>query len=459
MFYTLVWIALAEPDTTMPRCAIIADAGSSGTRTFFMAIDGKDVIEKSYKHLKGGIAEQFMRSKNVNSIMDKLRPILAEARDDWTNKGCPGEPLISILGTAGTRLMPDYERKSMWSALADEVLGMKFRLGDFRTLTGFEEGIFALIAANHLAGAVDTHITPTKKPFPAILDMGGASTQSAGVYMKSQDKTTPLSRDDVNVHSYLGYGQNEFKTFLINQNSEAMFEENCLYPDDIEAEEKHPCYGFVKTGLFKLNKETDEKRSTYPEELSFAPRIKTVYMISGYIFAARFAQWVDPSIDLSVPVSLRAIRSWADTVCREDYDTLKSRFMIKQMKHTTPSQFEERCFHLWHMVALLEMYGFRNNNENIFFFTDNIAGKEIGWPLGAFLYQAEYGQLPDTPTTPYLLYIALALAIMAVLTLVYHQRICLWWKGKQKVCYEERPYGAKTTGYKALALNVECDYL
>lgn len=373
-------------------CAIIGDAGSSGTRIYLF--HGEDVATASHAQIKGGLAKEGVQ-KTMIGLAPLLVKTLGEYREYCDSKE---DPIIFILGTAGTRLIPEDERNKLWRDLEKAVKNVgHFKAGEFRTLSGTEEGLFALIGANFLEGALDNSLTPTAKGLVGVMDLGGASTQIA---LPHGTPSKSVSKDDFFIESYLGYGVNELKKAIIDKHGSLALDKACRYSDSSAT---HPCQEFVTKFFDSMNWECTKTRrcdGPVPKAAPLVSSINKVYMMSGYIYTMKFARWVDPTIDLSKPASINDIQGWAAKVCGQNYDALKAKYKAadpSSVAHTAESQFDERCLHIQYVLVLIRTYGFTNVDKKIFHFSDTINGKEVDWPLGAYLYQKEHGSLPDTP--------------------------------------------------------------
>ena len=186
------------------RYGVILDAGSSGTRLHI------------YRWLDASIAREGASAKLLHSL-----PVL-ETSDKWTKKTHPGvstfgespelvgpdhlQPLLDhalqyvpnhaiedtplfLLGTAGMRLLPDFQRTTLLKQICHYTRShTKFLLPDcdlhIQVIPGETEGLYGWIAANYLLGGFDSpeeHAHGKGHHTYGFLDMGGASAQIAFV--------------------------------------------------------------------------------------------------------------------------------------------------------------------------------------------------------------------------------------------------------------------------------------
>ena len=228
------------------RWGVILDAGSSGTRIHI------------YRWLKNSVA----REQGGETLLHTLPEL--ETRGSWTKKTHPGvstfgetperigpdhlAPLLKhalkeipsdalaetplfLLGTAGMRLLPEYQRKNLLSEICKYVQGeTQFSVPDcdvhIQVIPGEVEGLYGWIAANYLLGGFDS---PQENSHGkghhtyGFLDMGGASAQIAFAPNSTEAekhandlKLLRLRRIDgsaeeyrVFVTTWLGFGANE----------------------------------------------------------------------------------------------------------------------------------------------------------------------------------------------------------------------------------------------------------
>lgn len=171
-------------------CAVVCDAGSTGTRAYSFWLPAHPVSEglRDMKyHLVGKVKPGIssFAGKDVSPEPDAqgavklLKPLLEQAASVlFTEFNCSrtGVP-IWVLASAGVRLLSDKVQKALWQglqkALLDPFSGLSFNSKLVtRTISGEEEGLFALVGANFL-----TQLQQQKAPPSGVLDLGGSSTQ------------------------------------------------------------------------------------------------------------------------------------------------------------------------------------------------------------------------------------------------------------------------------------------
>lgn len=250
---------------------MILDAGSSGTRIHI------------YRWLKNSVAKAQKDIATIHALPE------LETHDRWTKKIHPGvstfgetprligpdhlAPLLEhalkeiprdaqaetplfLLGTAGMRLLPEFQRKTLLNEICKYVqTETDFSVPDcdqhIQVIPGETEGLYGWIAANYLLGGFDSpeeHSHGKGHHTYGFLDMGGASAQIAFAPNATEAekhandlKLLRLRKIDgsaeeyrVFVTTWLGFGANEARKRYI----EALI--NAL-GDDKTAELPDPC--------------------------------------------------------------------------------------------------------------------------------------------------------------------------------------------------------------------------
>lgn len=350
---------------------------------------------------------------------------------------------VRFMATAGMRLVDEDEQLVVYEALYKGLMMSmldssgkafpftSFKRSDIDTLPGELEGFYGVLAANYLAGAIDSQLK-LKRNFndesvhsvdlPAgSLDMGGSSIELSFLPSdKGIDPSNPLNVEDFYSQSYLSYGVDTFRERLwrtwIND-KEAMKEDNDFII-------QNPCYfegytknwnGYTLQGTGDASKCAKEmgRLIVSPEEA--VPRNKMINensetgkivggikhpKVRGKFFAlslfyftldslrvlsepdddahkALNASWPNPSIkELSDALQGLCGRSW-----KEDLGNIKGR----AHKYTVAEVLPDRCFESVYMVSLLrDGFGFHSSSRDIIF-TFDIDGSEAEWTLGMAL--------------------------------------------------------------------------
>lgn len=208
-------------------CRVIYDAGSGGTRLYiyertatgWRERKGPEVaaLADPVREIRGSKWDQA--DKVVAEVVAALPAMLKDAplEDgerawqgiDWRNK-C-NVVSVSVFATAGMRIAEQTQRtrsETLWRNLKQglqTVVGANVPV-TARTLTGFEEGLFAWLALAETSGTTDF----------GIVEMGGASTQVAYPCPHCDAKSDSVRTIDLGgsrvrffSDSFLGLGTNE----------------------------------------------------------------------------------------------------------------------------------------------------------------------------------------------------------------------------------------------------------
>lgn len=205
--------------------AIVVDGGSTGSRLFVFNIthgEGPVVVNsiqggKSKPGLStfvGGTDEGSLQ-QYMRSLFDGAKEVVPEASHASTR--------VFIKATAGMRLTSEDSQRRLYDRIyeglsADPSFPFSLRREDISTISGDNEGLYAVVSVNYLAGRIAGDLSDTsfgeKGPLGA-LDMGGASTQ---VVFHPAPSAAPapalLPTDDFWGYSFLGYGVDQIRSRL-----------------------------------------------------------------------------------------------------------------------------------------------------------------------------------------------------------------------------------------------------
>mmetsp|Transcript_68544 Transcript_68544/g.216728 ORF Transcript_68544/g.216728 Transcript_68544/m.216728 type:complete len:452 (-) Transcript_68544:21-1376(-) len=431
----LALVARLAAAATGGSYALVADAGSTGTRMYLfyvnMSGDGKVQITDLGK---GPALSSF--KETPEKAADAVRPQLVKAKDHIP-EAMHGSVPVSVFATAGMRLVSQEAQDAIYGGLKTSLLQ-----GDFpfnrdrlhaRTISGREEGIFALIAANYLAKNLHASLEVAGKSLMGVLDLGGSSTQVATPpSLDMGEHLAPkLGSGHTFVRSFLKLGmermrQRTFQSF-VDAAPAALRERRAVsnpcsfygYTEKEEAwrgtghaaaceeavaavlaAEKESCA--AATAAAAAENATPECLGASPVPTPHGPT-STVrfFLISGYMYVTDFARWWldQPGVRssslqvlqepgaFSTP-SIAELREAAAVLCAEPWEGISAAALDPARKHhfTGAHKVPHRCFEINYIAALLSVgYGF-GPDEKIFRIVEDIDGREIEWTLGAFLH-------------------------------------------------------------------------
>jgi Golgi nucleoside diphosphatase len=182
------------------RYGVVLDAGSSGTRVYVYQWVGNSPAtvkasslptlpelktkDKWTKKVHPGVSTYGETPDLVGP--DHLKPLLEHALKYIPKSAVPETPIF-LLATAGMRLLPDHQQKSLLQNICSYIRSKtNFSLPDcdvhIQVIPGETEGLYGWIAANYLLGGFDSpehHQHGKGHHTYGFLDMGGASAQIA----------------------------------------------------------------------------------------------------------------------------------------------------------------------------------------------------------------------------------------------------------------------------------------
>ena len=166
----------SSKDDDQVECQAIFDAGSTGTRLWIYYKDGNgwkgQLIEK-------GPALANLETRTVNHAeVNKVVKLLTDFKKTMDESKCDSISTIKVLATAGMRLAEKHDNTSsdFWQKLYDAVDPIDANdvkaTVTTQTITGYEEGIYAWLAALDRRKKAD----PLDIKF-GVAEMGGVSSQ------------------------------------------------------------------------------------------------------------------------------------------------------------------------------------------------------------------------------------------------------------------------------------------
>jgi hypothetical protein len=229
--------APAEAKPKLPACQIVYDAGSSGTRLYVYEQQGKSWAEHvgpKVSALADPVREFRGRHwSDHEAVSAEVIQALSDLRHDGPtdDKGEPAWKAFDwsaqcritsarVLATAGMRLAEQQQRErsqTLWNDLRQRLqAALTQQLGyrvpvEARTLTGYEEGLYAWLAVRQATGREDF----------GIAEMGGASSQVTFPCPRCTGSDDAVRRvrigkrmERIYSYSFLGLGQDEAPVVL-----------------------------------------------------------------------------------------------------------------------------------------------------------------------------------------------------------------------------------------------------
>jgi Golgi nucleoside diphosphatase len=379
---------------------LVADAGSTGTRVylFHLPLGHRNV---KITDLGKGEALSSFKDNPEGAYEASIGPQLAKGAQ-MLPEDFHGNVSVSVFATAGMRLLEKETQDRIYDALRTgfKSAALPFTGNTFeaKTISGRQEGTYAMLAANYLAGSVDEYLIARSPNMLGVLDLGGSSTQVAVPPHKVEAGMSVLpTLRDAHVKSFLSLGMERMrqKTWKKIVGDEASGPNPCAFPGYTEEKwkgvgEAGVCEAHLKE-VFKTEKASCDRTQTHvtdclddaPVPLPERPHF---YLISGYMYVTNFTSWVmenlqEEHLPLAHP-TIEDFREAAKHVCSTPWEKVQS---WGRHAFTPDHKTAHRCFEINYIVALLSYgYGF-GPKERIFFVVSEIGGGEIEWTLGAFL--------------------------------------------------------------------------
>ncbi|EEH57231.1 uncharacterized protein MICPUCDRAFT_57898 [Micromonas pusilla CCMP1545] len=242
----------------LPPYVVMVDAGSTGCRAHTFRVLPGDANAKPPRSFALRAVGEKVKSKDALAslsgktdaeIADALLPMLTEAVEKVPARDRSRTPLY-VWATAGLRVLSEVEQDELWASV-DAIARAKtpFKIAEkgdgseddripsssahFKTIEGTDEGFYAWLAANYLAG-VDLTRVGLGEPLPATigaLDVGGGSAQivgfsggggagasgaganatAAAAAAAASPRSLAELKRGVYVKSYLGYGASQLE--------------------------------------------------------------------------------------------------------------------------------------------------------------------------------------------------------------------------------------------------------
>jgi len=419
-----LWLAGLAGGSASGEYFAVCDAGSTGTRLYVFLLDAEGGKAKSVfvKKRKPGLSSY---RANPDDAVPPLLELLKEGAATIPEERRAKVPLL-IYGTAGMRLLPAGEQSLIWSTLHAQLAGAKdfpFDQGAFqaRTVSGDEEGLWAVLATNFLMGRMGHDLLSHGQGKPlGLMDLGGSSTQIGIPSPVAAEKGINFS-SGVLVKSYLGFGMTHIKHKVRSKFGSDLScympgsqtkEEGPLQGDrfgdapncrkliaDLLQQESTSCLAESQSACLGDLKGNQESSRAIEGDVDF-------YGVSGLTYVMDFVRWwlqnseqKHPFLDTYPKPTLNELQSAVDLMCSGQYQRIKDWTDQKSMRHqfTDYDNLPFRCFQANYILVLLgEVYGFAKDSRKVTFALE-VDGEDLEWPLGALLHgRSQPGQAEAT---------------------------------------------------------------
>lgn len=359
---------------------IIVDAGSSGSRLHLFEYSSKKpvpVIKDIYSdNTKPGLSSY---EKNPQDAGASLQKLLDGAMQKITEKKVrPQDVKISVLATAGMRLLPEEKQKAIYENVTAYLKqNYAFDVNRVETISGKLEGLYGWLDVNYLYQNFQN-----RKPTIGSIDMGGASTQIAFAadYSKKPEDSFKLTiggqQYTVFSKSFLGMGQDQAR-LAMNNYPEALY----CYPAG---------YPLTQTIIGNFNfKNCDAVYADFISKKQVVEQIvstknNTFVAYSGAYHAYEFF-YSDKAPDqgrMETNIQATCAKTWDKL--KEEYKDIPEKFLSGNCANGT---YMSNLFH--------KTYELRGKQLII---ANKIKDQDIDWTLGALLHSLiESGGTPLAP--------------------------------------------------------------
>ncbi|AET39038.1 guanosine diphosphatase Ecym_3567 [Eremothecium cymbalariae DBVPG len=426
-------VKTSQPEIKVEDCkknqfVVMIDAGSTGSRVhvyeFNTCVEPPKLLKEYFKQLKPGLSSFDTDADGAAKSLDPLLDFAVENIPKDMRRCSP----IAVKATAGLRLLGEEKSKKILEAVAlhlEKDYDFPIVKGDgVSVMDGKEEGVYAWITTNFLLGNLGGK---EKSATAAIFDLGGGSTQIVfeplpeAVAIPNAAQTYELEfgthKYTLYQHSHLGYGLMQAKdkldiliveTNILNGNikkgatSDSLeMVSPCLAPGvEIKNVKVKVSTGETYTVTFKSPPVSMEAQCRYLADkilkkdaacndppCSFdgihQPSLIHSFSPNGKLYV--FSFFYDRTYPLGLPLSYSL---------QEMFDLTKSACMDKSTWDTTFGSIEGAskslnteprwCMDLNYEISLLHT-GYDIPLSRELNTARTIAGKEVGWCLGASL--------------------------------------------------------------------------
>jgi apyrase len=348
--------------------SIVVDAGSSGSRLHLFQYEIQNnypmVTEKFYEETKPGISS-FADSPDKAPLSLKKMFDDAQAKlKEWNID--PKQVPISVLGTAGMRLVSEDKQKAIYSSIRTYLQNNNnFFVNHIETISGKLEGVYDWLDVNY-----QENTFLSGEPTLGTIDMGGASTQIAFATM---DTSKPEDETSINLNnkhytvfskSFLGLGMDQAR-YSMNKNDLA----GACYPAGYSSTipSFSGKYNFVNCAAAyqKIISQYDIANKILPfDQMQFA-------LFSGAYYTYHFFGVENNSQG--------ALEARINTICSLSWDELQSAHAGDKYLSTYCANgiFLDQLFYNTYHLQGSQMWVTNKSHQ----------GKEIDWTLGAMLLQ------------------------------------------------------------------------
>ncbi|MHB1948345.1 MAG: hypothetical protein ACYCQI_09555 [Gammaproteobacteria bacterium] len=350
-----------------PHYSIIVDAGSSGSRLHLFEYDnsqGFPVINDIYSEKVSPGLSSF--AKDPQKVDAYLQPLFDHAQQKLaTLHVSPSQVSVSIMGTAGMRLVPDAAPALYKQARSFLQTHYQFQIKKIETISGQDEGLYGWLDVNFLAKNFQNHTATI-----GSIDIGGASTQIAFETQDARfaaDEVTLKIEGKVHtifVKSFLGLGQDQAREAMNHAATFASCYPNGYnLPGGTGAFNKEAC-GKIYNNII-LDKQVKEQIPAMANQKFLA--------YSAVFYNYKFFKVLQT-------LQQDKVSKRIEDICGQSWSWFQ-----KEYPQESPALLPNYCANAVYVSELL--YNTYQINGDDLQVADNINQQSIDWTLGALIHQ------------------------------------------------------------------------
>ncbi|KAJ3673365.1 hypothetical protein LUZ60_006739 [Juncus effusus] len=383
----LIVVFLSFSPHTRPQSSqfsIIIDAGSSGTRihVFSFTINPSsslpliDLDRTVVMRSSPGLSS-FVNNPNEagNSIDELVKFAKRNVKAEMV-----GSTEIRLMATAGLRLVGEEVREEILESVRRVLResGFKFQNDWASVIPGYEEGLYAWVAANYALNKLGGDPNETI----GIIELGGASAQLTFVSDEKfpDESLHVLKFGNIKYNlcskSFLHFGQNaaqESLHDLIKSGSMKLNGDPCMPKGYIYGNE------MVKTDINGTGNFTECRKASF-SLLKNGTGSTFIPALTGNFLATENFYFTSKFFGLDRKSRISDVSLAGEKFCSENWMNIK-----KKYNNINDTQLSRYCFSSAYIVALLNNRLNVPMNEYRIEFSNQIGDMQVEWALGAFI--------------------------------------------------------------------------
>lgn len=371
LFASLFTLALSS-HAVANHYAIVVDAGSTGSRLHIFEYEkNKKNDVPTIKDLYAEKNKQPLASfaSEPQAALSSLVPLFDHAKEELEKKQIDLKKVqVSILGTAGMRLLPPETQRNIYDQLTAGFLQKyAFELKEAKTIDGKMEGVYGWLDINYLLNTFQSN-----SPTFGSIDVGGASLQVVYAIPNKQESPETIDLQIGKKHfkvyskSFLGLGLDQARLAIFNDPTGI-----ACYPKEYLLDDKG------RQGRFNFN----ECAYSYTDLLTARHRIFSELLLppNESFVAYSGAYYTYNFFGVDDKPSGKNLSAQIDKICNVNtWSQLKLLYPKMEEKHLSAV-----CANGVYMNVFFNEL---EAHHDAFMVTDKINKVSLDWALGALFY-------------------------------------------------------------------------